>query len=211
MFIGGNLMRRIVLIDGENLLYALRTMVGTKEEKAPRSTFVDFPFKALINEVLADGRPAMMLLYGTRLHKYDQTPELLKKTERTIKAQADLVNTLHGQGITFIKVGTLRARETEPCGECGSKEWYLLEKGVDVGLAVRMVSEANEETEIVLVSSDTDLLPAVKTARQKGSKIIFIGYEHRPILSLINLADVTRVITLPLVEKHLKSIKSTGS
>lgn len=196
-------MARLVLIDGENLLYGLRKIVSTPEAIAPREQFVDYPFKKLIGDVLGDKKPANILFFGARLRQYDYDDVLLEKTKKAIYLQSKLVNNLQKQGISFVKAGYLRARETEPCADCGRLEWQLLEKGVDVGLAARMFEESEKGTEIVLVSSDTDLLPAVKLARKRGSKVIFVGYEYQPVLAIARIADRTRLITEPMVRKYL--------
>lgn len=112
------------------------------------------------------------------------------------------MNHIQAQKIQFIKVGYLRAREVDPCVNCGHQGWKLAEKGVDVGLAVRAVADANDQTEIVVVSADTDLLPALQQAKKRGAKMIHIGYEYRPIAALSRAADITRMITLPLAEKY---------
>src|SRR6188472_3817390 len=75
-------------------------------------------------------------------------------------------------------------------------------KCVDVGLVVRMLTEANENTELVVVSSDTDLVPAFKAAGKSGAKLMHIGYENRPITALSQLSDTTRTITIPLIQKY---------
>ena len=51
------------------------------------------------------------------------------------------------------------------------------EKGVDVQIAVDMVRGAikNEYDVCYLISSDTDLLPAIKDARTNGKKIIYVA------------------------------------
>lgn len=199
-------MSRVVLIDGENLLYGLRKMANDTEEIASREMFVGFPFRALIDEVLGDGKPANILYYGARLRQYNFTPEVQEKTSKAIRMQSRIVNNLQKQGINFVKVGYLRARESEPFPECGHSEWHLLEKGVDVGLATRLIAEANDSNEIILVSSDTDLLPAVRFARSKGANVIFVGYEYQPVLALASVASSTRLITTPMVKKHLGHI-----
>jgi uncharacterized LabA/DUF88 family protein len=86
---------------------------------------------------------------------------------------------------------------------CGHGEWKMLEKGVDVGLASRMIQEAASKREIVLISADTDLLPAIRVTKKLGSKLMFIGYEHQPINALSQQAYATRVITKPLAIKYL--------
>ena len=54
------------------------------------------------------------------------------------------------------------------------------EKGVDVQIAVDMVRGAikNEYDICYLISSDTDLLPAVQTAKDEKKKIVYVGFEN---------------------------------
>ncbi len=195
-------MKRIVLIDGENLVYGLRHLLGSDEEKANRSEIDGFDFRGLLEEILQDNSPSQILWFGARLRIYDNSEEIKLKSESAVRQQSYFVNDIQKQRITFIKVGYLRAREVE-CGD-GHLDWRLVEKGVDVGLAVRIVTEANPETEIVVVSADTDLLPAFKAATKLGAKLIHIGYEYRPIASLSRAANATRTITIPLAQKYKK-------
>lgn len=194
------IMRRIVLIDGENLVYGLRHLLGTEGQKADRSVVDGFDFRGLLDEILQDNTPSQILWFGARLRIYNQSEEIKIKSESAVRRQSYFVNDIQGQRITFIKVGYLRAREVEDSN--GSTSWKLTEKGVDVGLAVRIVTEANTETEIVVVSADTDLLPAFKAATKLGAKLIHIGYEYRPIASLSRAANATRTITIPLARKY---------
>ncbi|MBI4033853.1 NYN domain-containing protein [Candidatus Saccharibacteria bacterium] len=196
-------MRRLILIDGENLNRGLRNLAGGLETPVPRGALESYDYRGLINEILGDEEKAQILYFGARLRRYNLDEELLKQSTEAIRLQAKMVNELQKQGISFVKVGYLRAREGKPCPECGHKKAFLTEKGVDVGLAVRMVTEAGPETEIVLFSADTDLLPAVKTAIKLGSKVIFVGYEYQPTLALSKAASLTRLISAPIAKKHL--------
>lgn len=54
-------MRRIVLIDGENLVYGLRHLLGDNDSKASRSVIDSFNFRGLIEELLADNLPSEIL------------------------------------------------------------------------------------------------------------------------------------------------------
>lgn len=197
-------MKRVVLIDGENLVYGLRILLGTDEVMAERSLINAFDFRGMLEDLLADNLPTEILWYGARLRLYDQTPEIKLKSEAAIKNQSKFMNVIQQQKIHFVKVGYLRARETEPCVQCSHRSWRLAEKGVDVGLAVRMVAEAQEGVELVVVSADTDLLPAFKEAKKKGAHLLHIGYEYRPIAALSKISNTTRTITLPIARKHLK-------
>ncbi len=196
-------MRRVVLIDGENLVYGLRQLLGHDGKKADRAALERFDFRGLLEEILQDNLPVQILWFGARLRIYEQNDDLKRKSESAVRQQSFFVNDIQKQKITFIKVGYLRAREVE-CG-AGHMTWKLTEKGVDVGLAVRMVTEANADTELVVVSADTDLLPAIKAATKLGSKIMHIGYEYRPIASLSREASATRTITIPLAIKYVKA------
>ena len=193
-------MRRIVLIDGENLNHGLRHLLGTGSQRADRFDLTGFNYRGLLEEILADSLPAEILWFGARLKVYDQSEEVRLKSESAVRLQSYFVNEIQKQRITFIKIGYLRAREVDL--RDGTTEWKLVEKGVDVGLAVRIVAEANPDTEIVVVSADTDLLPAFKQARKQGARIIHLGYEHRPIASLSGNSDATRIITIPLAQKY---------
>ena len=77
-------MRRIVLIDGENLVYGLRHLLGEKDEKALRSAIDGFNFRGLIEELLADNLPAEILWFGARLRLYDQSDEIKRKSTEAI-------------------------------------------------------------------------------------------------------------------------------
>lgn len=205
-----NAQRRLVLIDGENLTYGLRTLLaepigdkfGRENEKAPRSVLNGFAFRALIEELLEDQLPIQIIWFGARLRQYDQNEQILAKSKAAIALQAGFMNMLQKQQIQFVKVGNLRAREMEVCKECEHIEWNLIEKGVDVGLAIRMIAEANSDTELVIISADTDLLPAFKMAKKMGARLMHVGYEYRPIAALSMNADSTRIITRPMAKKY---------
>ncbi len=199
-------MRRVVLIDGENLVYGIRTLLADAQGKrAAREIIQGFDFRGLLEELLSDNKPVEILWFGARLQRYDMTDELREKSERYIRNQAKFMNHIQQQKIQFIKVGYLRARELDPCQQCQHASWKLTEKGVDVGLAVRAVVEASEDTELVIVSADTDLLPALQQAKKRGARLIHVGYEYRPIAALSRAADITRTITLPLAQKYVGS------
>lgn len=201
-------MKRVVLIDGENLTYGLRTLLSSAPggTEAPRTALKNYDFRRLIDELLADYAPAEILWFGARLRRYVYDEQIRRKSEEAIALQADFVNQLQRQKVTFIKVGYLRARESETCKQCGYCKWGLLEKGVNVGLAVRMVTEAARDVELVIISSDTDLLPAIRASRKLGAKVMHVGYEHTPIAALSTNADATRIITRPLAKKYTGTI-----
>lgn len=196
-------MKRIVLIDGENLVHALMALLSEADrDEAARSVVDRFDFKGLLNDLLGGVPIDEILWFGTHLQRYDFDDEIREKSEAHIKWQSHFVNHILLQGIQYIKVGYLRARESDLCAECGHSNWRLIEKGVDVGLAVHMLAEADEQTELIVVSADTDLLPAFKQARKMGAKVVHVGYEHRSVSALSRVSDRTLTITTPLVMKY---------
>lgn len=194
-------MNTIVLIDGENLTYGLRELITYPTDKANRSLIEGYDYRGLLEEIMSDVHIDQISWFGARLRVYNETPEIETKCRLVISNQAKLVNDLHYQQIQFVKVGYLRCHPTND----DNTEFKLVEKGVDVGLAVELISRANPDTEIVLVSSDTDLIPAIKKAKQLGAKITFISYENRPIVSISRLSDRTRIITAPIAKRYLKN------
>jgi len=196
-------LRRIVLVDGENLRFALERLLATLGSSTIEQDIENFNYRGMIEEMLSDNLPTSIMWFGAKLSIYRQTPDLQKKTTDLISKQAIFVNKLQQQGIYFNKTGRLIARETKPCKNCRHTSWTLSEKGVDVGLAVKVMTEAQiPNTEIVVISADTDLLPAFRKAKKLGTKIMHIGYEYRTINALVDVADTSRVISLPLVQNH---------
>lgn len=71
------------------------------------------------------------------------------------------------------------------------------EKGVDVQIAVDLLVGAYEDLydSAILVSSDTDLIPALAKAREMKKKIEYIGFSHKPSYGLITHSDIRRLLT----------------
>jgi len=70
------------------------------------------------------------------------------------------------------------------------------EKGVDVLMAVDLLTGAYEDLydTAILVSSDTDLIPAIEKVRKMKKKIEYIGFSHKPSYALITNSDVRRLL-----------------
>lgn len=79
------------------------------------------------------------------------------------------------------------------------------EKGVDVQIATDILIGAYENLydTAILVSSDTDLIPALAKGREMKKKIEYIGFSHKPSYGLINHSDIRRLLTKEDIEKFL--------
>lgn len=97
-------MKRIVLIDGENLVYGLRHLLGDGGNLADRLALAGFDYRKLLEEILADNAPTEILWFGARLRLYDQSKEIRLKSESAIRQQSYFVNEMQRQRITFVKI-----------------------------------------------------------------------------------------------------------
>lgn len=71
------------------------------------------------------------------------------------------------------------------------------EKGVDVNIAVDILVATYENLcdQIILVSSDTDLLPAINKARGKGKLVKYIGFAHKPSRVMVARCSTSKLFT----------------
>lgn len=82
------------------------------------------------------------------------------------------------------------------------------EKGVDVNMAVDILVATYEDLcdHIILVSSDTDLLPAIKKAKEKGKTVEYVGFSHQPSVAMVANCSISRLLTkddlLPFVKSE---------
>lgn len=79
------------------------------------------------------------------------------------------------------------------------------EKGVDVQIATDLLIGAYENLYdiAILVSSDTDLIPAIIKARSMKKKIEYIGFSHKPSYALIKHSDIRRLLTKEDINQFL--------
>ena len=119
-------------------------------------------------------------------------------------------------------VGVIRAKENDEKGQalrrsqqrlfnhlCSSaqglivKQGYLMknggvyhEKGVDVKMAVDLLVGAYENIYdvAILISSDTDLIPAIQKVKHLGKEVEYIGFSHKPSLAFQKYASLSRLL-----------------
>lgn len=77
------------------------------------------------------------------------------------------------------------------------------EKGVDVQIAVDLLVNAyeNKTDKVCLISSDTNLIPAIKKAQLQGLTVEYIGFKHKFSNAMYSICDS---VTL-LAEKDIRS------
>lgn len=79
------------------------------------------------------------------------------------------------------------------------------EKGVDVLMAVDLLVGAYEDLydTAILVSSDTDLIPALAKVRSMKKRVEYIGFSHKPSYGLITHSDIRRLLTKEDIRQFL--------
>ena len=79
------------------------------------------------------------------------------------------------------------------------------EKGVDVQIAADIIIGAYENLydAVILVSSDTDLIPVLAKVRSMKKKIEYIGFSHKPSYGLITHSDIRRLLTKEELQQFL--------
>ena len=85
------------------------------------------------------------------------------------------------------------------------------EKGVDVQLAVDLLVGAYENTydTAIILSSDTDLIPAIKKVKELGKSVEYIGFAHHPSIALQKYATLSRLLIKEEIESFV--FKPTNS
>ena len=152
-----------------------------------------------LNIVYGDHINKVSDIYEDQL-KFDLSENIIEKlrtftvtrlTNKELKLVIDYKATLNNQEIKIIR------------GFMMKNNGIYHEKGVDVRIAVDMVVGAyeNEFDTVILISSDTDLIPAVENVVKKKKKIEYIGLTYRPSFGLMKKVTETKLLTKKELEK----------
>ena len=166
--------RILIQIDGSNFYHRL------KERPVCLENLLQFDF-AKFAKLLANGEKIVGAVYY--VGRVRAKPNN-KKAMRMMSNQQRLLARLRNQGWST-SVGFILKTDDKHH-----------EKGVDVKIAVDIVVGAYENLydRLILVSSDTDLLPALQVVRNKGKEIEYVGFSHAPSHALIEHATETRLL-----------------
>ena len=167
-------MKTIVFIDGRNFISGIESVLNPEKEKGKEVDFSIYNFAGLLDRVLAGISIDKKIFYIGRLAKHEKTKE---KSVELIRKQRELKTHLEKQGLEVIYAGRVRGRE-ESCPK-GHKFLTFKEKGVDVRIAVDMITLShNQELKVAIIgSSDSDLQPAIKELKNQGIERIYLGFE----------------------------------
>jgi uncharacterized LabA/DUF88 family protein len=175
----GKKKRVAVFIDGSNFYFKLKTLLPDKTD------LVNYRYRDLITHLLAGDEMITFIGYYVGIVRDTKKTKDHDKSQELIKNQQRLFEQLKHQKIELVK-GYLLERDGK-----------FFEKGVDVRLALDIVAKAYQKKYDVayVLTSDTDLIPAIQQAKERGREIVYVGFEHQPSLALMRYASRARIIT----------------
>ena len=174
--------RVAVYIDGSNFYGYLKD----KEIVFPKGT--KFDFKEFVNFLVGEKRNLVSKRYYTGVFRnLDGTD----KSENLVRGQQKFFSNLENDGF-IIKRGRIMPIDK-----------VYKEKGTDVKIAVDLIVGAvdNLYDTAILVSSDTDLIPAIRYVKYKNKKIEYVGFAHAPSFGIQKYANLSRLLLPEDIEK----------
>jgi uncharacterized LabA/DUF88 family protein len=198
----------IIYIDGENFLHRVEDVLRDAKKIKDKSEITKLAVRSLLVEIFPEYSELEIRYYGTKVRIADiEDASILKRAETIAESQRRLKRDLTNQKIDFIISGSLRVRETK-CRKCNNTTLVFKEKGVDVRMAVDIIQDANPVTHQIIVSSDSDLLPAINVARHKNkSRLTYVHHAEQANYAMIKATNESRVFT---ANQILKAYKPSG-
>ena len=174
--------KTIVYIDGQNFLYKAAEILINSNNINNKQDLTKIDIRFILDKIL-NKSDYEIRFYGVKRIKrrHNFGDDILGKSIRFSDNLRRIRNYLSVSGIDYIEAGQLKIRDSDVCKSCGEQDLRFQEKGVDVGLAVDMVKDSLSGSVdcVVLLSSDTDLLPAVKVVKGSIKEIIYVGFSDR--------------------------------
>ena len=188
-------MKTIVYIDGQNFLYKAADVLIEEKRITEKQDLHTLSIRTLLEEVL-DEKDLVIKFYGAKLKVYKNTPEIEEKSTRMVDSNRKLKNSLNREKIQSIDGGKLKLRDSDKCIKCDSQFLKFQEKGVDVKLAVDILLDSQQKyvQRQVLVSSDTDLIPAIKEVVRNKKELVYVGFSNNITHALSREATETQTI-----------------
>lgn len=173
--------RASILIDGSNFYFKLRDL--------RLHQLLTFNFSHFA-QALIGNRALVQACYYVGKVRTDGTP----KAEQMQANQQRLFAHLSKHHFTY------------SLGYLLKSNGVFQEKGVDVNIAVDMLVASYEHLcdRLYLVSSDTDLIPAITKAQEKGTPVNYVAFSHQVSKALVAACRETQTFTkdalLPFLE-----------
>lgn len=173
--------RCLILIDGSNFYFKLKDL--------KLHNLLQFDFSEFARFLVRSGK-----IIDSRYYVGKVRQDGTKKADSMLADQQKLFSALKHHKYHYELGYLLKTKGT------------YHEKGVDVHIAVDMLEVAYENScdRIILVSSDTDLAPAIEKARKKGKIVEYIGFSHLPSIAMVRFCSESRLLTREDIEQFIK-------
>lgn len=166
--------RVAIYVDGGNTYRKLKNFNLPEEGKR-------FDFAAFANHLLSERELVSKRYYVGQVRNFDKS----EKSEELVRKQQMFLETLRTNGFE-VKLGKIMY-------DAGR----IREKGVDIKLAVDVVVGATDNLydTAIIVSSDTDLIPAIKyVVNGKKKNIEYIGFAGSPSYGMMKESSTQRIL-----------------
>jgi len=165
--------RASILIDGSNFYFKLRDL--------NLHQLLTFNFSQFATSLIGN-RALVQASYYVGAVRTDGTA----KTQQLFNHQRQLFAHLRKHKYTYSLGYLLKDRKG-----------VFHEKGVDVHIAVDLLVASYEHLceRLYLVSSDTDLIPAIQKAQEKGTTVIYVAFSHQVSKALVSACKETQTLT----------------
>lgn len=175
--------RVFIQIDGNNFYHRLREL-GLK-------SLLNFDYQRF-SEFLLNKKERKLVLAKYYIGAIREEEGNLK-SRKLMKGQQKLLGRLQKQGF---EIGFGHMLKTDK----------YREKGVDVLIATDILIGAYEDLYdmTILVSSDTDLLPAILKAKSLGKTIQYVGFSHKPSHAMIENCSLSYLLRKEDLEEFVR-------
>jgi len=163
--------RVAVYIDGNNFYGYLKDKeIGFKKG-------IKFNYLRFVDFLVGERECISKRYYVGIARNIDDSP----KSKRIVKGQQKFLEKIKSEGF-IVKRGKVMYDKGK-----------IREKGTDVKIAVDLAVGAADDIydTAILVSSDTDLIPAVKYLKYRNKRLEYVGFSHNPSLGMQKHADLS--------------------
>ena len=183
--------RVILFIDGNNFYYKLKDLTSNKGEFLK---LLDFDYQGFAKNLIKENVLVEIRYYIGAVKRQNGINK--EKSEKLYANQQKLLAKLQQQNIPVILGNLIQHPD---------KSFH--EKGVDVRLAVEMIRFAREDKYDMayLLSSDTDLVPAVEEIKSFKKQVVYIGVSKGQSFGLTRVSNNTILLRAEDVVSYIKN------
>lgn len=164
--------RAIILIDGSNFYFKLKEL--------NLHNLIKLDFSSFAQSLAGHSKIVQATFYvGAVRVNYSAKSKKLHANQQKLLAH------LRAQGFTYYLGYLLKSKNN------------FKEKGVDVKIATDILLGASKNIydQAFLVSSDSDLIPAINGAQDLGKHIVYVGFKHKPSFALLKNCSQSVLLT----------------